>query len=288
MEQNNYTPFALFRSLFFLPKQGLFKKLKNTLIFMLVYSVVIGFLDYRHNIIKDNTELGQFHLLFSFCLSIIISFRINSAYNRWWEARTLWGSLVNNMRNLVIKLNAYIGLTNDEELISFLKNFPIALKYHLRRDVSANSKILADLHLNEESQFPVTLLMTKIINKVNYYRKEDKINFEQFMVLDNHLSAMTDIIGGCERILNTPPPAGFSLFTRFALLFYILIFPFGWINSFGILITPIIMVLIYVLLGLEILAEEIEEPFGCDANDLPIDTIAERLVLQIDEIINTL
>lgn len=287
MSENSYTPLSLFKSLFFLPKQGLFKKLKKTLIFMIFYSALIGILDYKHNIIKDNTELGQFHLLFSFCLSIIISFRINAAYNRWWEARTLWGSLVNNMRNITIKLNAYIGIENDQKLKSYLRSFPLILKHHLRHDLDANRKILLELGLDEDSQFPPTVLMTTVISKINYYHNEGRIKFEQFMVLDNHLSMMTDIIGGCERILNTPPPAGFSLFTRFALLFYMLIFPFGWINSFGFLITPIIMVLIYVLLGLEILAEEIEEPFGCDANDLPIDNIAERLVLQIDEIIQT-
>ena len=89
--------------------------------------------------------------------------------------------------------------------------------------------------------------------------------------MDVHVLAMTDIIGGCEKILYTPIPKGFSIFTRFALLFYMLIFPFGWVDSFGLLITPIIMVIIYVLLGLEVIAEEMEEPFGIDYNDLPLD-----------------
>jgi len=284
MTENNYTPLALIKSLFLLPRQSLFRKLKKTLVFMLLYSILIGVLDYKRNIIKDNTELGQFHLLFSFCLSIIIAFRINVAYNRWWEARTLWGILVNNCRNLTMKINSYIGFNNDPRLRLYLQNFPLLLCYHLRKDDEGAKGILQKINLVTDSNFSPTLLLNLILNKINDYHHCGKLNMERFLALDAHFTVLTDVLGGCERIRNTPPPPGFSLFTRFALLFYMLIFPFGWINSFGLLIAPIIMVLIYVLLGLEILAEEIEEPFGTDSNDLPLDSLAESLSMQICEI----
>jgi ion channel-forming bestrophin family protein len=285
MEKNNgYTPLSLIIGLFNIPHHSVFIKLKYFLLFMLVYSTLVGILDKALDIVPDNTALGQFHLLFSFCLSIIIAFRINVAHIRWWEGRGQWGSLVNNCRNLAMKFNSYIGLNHDHEFKEYVAKLPLLLKYHLRNEPEKCNKLIDELGINRNEVHLPNLLVQTIINKISYYRATNKISFEQFLAMDAHVLAMTDIIGSCEKILNTPLPKGFSIFTRFALLFYMLIFPFGWVDSFGLLITPIIMVIIYVLLGLEVIAEEMEEPFGVDYNDLPLDAIAESINIHVNQI----
>ena len=251
---------------------------------MLIYAVIVIVLNHKFHLIQGNIELGQFHLIFSFCLAIIISFRIKTAYERWWEGRELWGTLVNNSRNLALRLNKYIGLQNDQDLKNYISTFPLLLKYHLRRDKNRCRKIIANLGISyNEENYPL-LLIQKITNKVIHYRSTNQISFEYYLTLDTHISALTDILGGCEKILNTPPPQGFRIFARFALSCYILIFPFGWIQAFELFIIPILIIIIYVLLGLEIIAEEIETPFGNDYNDLDLDSYARNIENNINQI----
>ena len=116
MSTNRYNPLDLLVSIILAPSQSVFKKLKYFLLWILIYATIVLIIDHKVNLLSRNYELGQFHLLFSFCLAIIIGFRINIAYARWWEARGIWGGLVNNCRNLAIKFNNYIGFVNDLEM----------------------------------------------------------------------------------------------------------------------------------------------------------------------------
>jgi putative membrane protein len=119
---------------------------------------------------------------------------------------------------------------------------------------------------------------------INELRNQDKIRFEQYMAMDMHLVNLIDMTGGCERIANTPVPAAFAFFVKQALLFYSLIFPFGWVDKFGYFIIPMILMMVYVLLGLEILSEELENPFGTDDNDLPLDSLTTTIANNVTSI----
>ncbi len=266
-------------------KDPLFKKLRKTIIFLSIYSaiVVIGetFFDKFFDKMQL-TNLGQFHLIFSFVLSILVVFRVNSSYSRWWEGRSLWGNLVNNSRNLALKFNNYIGLKNDPLFNQCLQNFPLLFKHHLRRHRNICENILNELGLKFK---PTDHLPTVVINymyqRINFYRNNNQISLEQYLVIDTHLANIIDVIGGCEKISNTPIPAPFKIFVNRALHFYMIVFPFGWAETFGILIIPIIMVFVYILSGLEILAEDMEDPFEENEtghyNNLPLDTISETI-----------
>jgi putative membrane protein len=119
---------------------------------------------------------------------------------------------------------------------------------------------------------------------LNELRTRDQIRFEQYMALDIHLANLVDLLGGCERIANTGMPSAFGFFVKQALLFYALIFPFGWMEEFSYLIIPMILMIVYILLGLEILAEELEDPFGTDENDLPLDALSDTIVRNLTAI----
>ena len=268
-------------------REKIFRQLIPVMSLIALYSIIIVHLD-RTWVFFDkinNLNLGQFHLIFSFILGIIISFRVNTTYSRWWEGRVLWGAIVNNCRNLGLKFDTFIGLEEHQEFYDYLRAFPMMLKFHLRQDRVGIAAEFQKLGLDSSDiSHPVMLLADRMYKIINELRDNNQLRFEQYTSLDNHLVNLIDMVGGCERILNTPPPTAFAFFVKQGLLFYALIFPFGWAEQFGYLIIPLLLVLVYILLGLEMLAEELEDPFGTDDNDLPLDSIANNIVRNITEI----
>ena len=277
-----------------LHKQPLFKKLRTTTLILILYSIVVitaqTFFDKVFDKMQIN-NLGQFHLIFSFVMTILVGFRINSSYARWWEGRGYWGALVNNSRNLAFKFNNFIGLNNDPLFLKCLAIFPTLLKFHLRKQQDECIQIMNDLGLKftPEDNLP-NALVGHLYSRINYYRIEKIISLEQYLALETHLVSLIDVQGGCEKIASTPIPVPFKLFVRQSLSFYMIIFPFGWVEDFGVLIIPILLVLVYILKGLEILSEDIEEPFGengaSESNNLPLDSIAIKISQNVHAIAN--
>ncbi len=112
------------------------------------------------------------------------------------------------------------------------------------------------------------------------------ITQEQLIILSTDVSQFTDICGGCERIKNTPIPYSYSAFIKKFIFIYVITVPFGWVFSLGYFVIPIVPFILYVLASLELIAEEIENPFGSDANDLPVDEICDNVEKHIREILN--
>ncbi len=267
--------------LFLFYKEKVFRKLLPITVIIILYAVIIAY--FFENATRYN--LGQFHLIFSFILTIIISFRVNTSYSRWWEGRILWGSIVNNCRNLGLKFDAFIGLQQCPDFYELLKKLPVIIKAHLRKENREIQTELLDLCIHEfEGKNPVLLVTQKMYRILNQLRQENKLQLEQYLALDTHMANLIDMTGGCERIANTHVPHAFAFFVKQALLFYALMFPFGWIDTFGFLIIPMMVMIVYILLGLEILSEELEEPFGKDDNDLPLSSIAKNIVRNVEQI----
>lgn len=267
--------------IFLFYKEKVFRKLLPITIIVILYAIVIA--DFFSN--DTRYSLGQFHLIFSFILTIIISFRVNSSYARWWEARTLWGSIVNHSRNLALKFDVFLGLKNHPEFYELLSKLPIIIKAHLRKETSELQTELLSLCIHDvDSQNPVLLVTKRMYAIVNRLREENKLQLEQYLVLDTHLAGLMDMVGGCERIANTQVPPAFAFFVKQALLFYALMFPFGWADTFGFFIIPMMVMIVYILLGLEILSEELAEPFSHGDNDLPLNGIAKTISNNVQQI----
>ncbi len=289
---NNGVISLLFRS----HTEPLFKKLRRTIIILIIYSTIVVLTEvfYEDFFTKIQlTNLGQFHLIFSFVISVLIAFRVNNSYARWWEARGLWGQLVNNSRNLAFKFHSFINLNQDKEFQSYIRELPKLLAAHLHQDLAKSKDILTNLHIpfTEINRHP-NLVISKIYQIINNYRNTNRISLEQFLALDHHIASIVDVVGGCEKIANTPVPSTFKAFVKHALFFYMIIFPFGWVDKFGLLIIPMIIVIVYVLSGLEALSEDLEEPFnkykrGSQTNDLQLDKIANNIEANIINIANS-
>lgn len=270
--------------LFLFYREKVFRKLIPISLIITIYAILIA--HFFQNATRYN--LGQFHLIFSFILTIIIGFRVNTSYSRWWEGRTLWGSIVNNCRNLGLKFDAFCGLKNYPSFLELLKRLPIIIKANLRKNTNEYMEELHALGIGEiGSQHPVLVVVQRMYFILNELRDQNKIRLEQYLALDTHLANIIDMVGGCERIANTHVPPAFAFFVKQALLFYALMFPFGWVDTFGFLIIPMMVMIVYILLGLEILSEELEEPFGNNDNELPLNIISTTISKNIEQIADT-
>ena len=231
-----------------------------------------------------------FHSLVGFVISLLLVFRTNTAYDRWWEGRKQWGALVNNTRNLAIKLSVKIPKEDKRrrELMRVLiTNYVFAMKEHLREGVNANE-------LEENSSLDKTGIMTlehvpnaiakQLYGEIMKLREEEIITDEQLIVIDQEYKSLTDIIGACERIKKTPIPYSYNAFIKKFIFVYVVSLPFGAITSFGYATVFITVFLFYILASLETIAEEIEDPFGTDANDLPTDSLAQTIQRNLKEI----
>lgn len=238
---------------------------------LIVYSdkgIMPGYLKYTATV----------HNLFGFVISLLLVFRTNTAYDRWWEGRRFWGSLVNTSRNIALKCHSYLD-TQDiiRETIAYdIAHFAEALKNHLRGH--ANN---AKHHVGHAPSLAVEQLFMDItdLNRQGYLTEV------QFLTLNTDITVLSDICGGCERIKNTPIPFSYQVFIKKFVFFYIMSMPFVFAPEFGYWTVLITSFMFYVLASLEILAEEIENPFGADTNDLPLDELAAMIKKNAHEIL---
>lgn len=124
-----------------------------------------------------------------------------------------------------------------------------------------------------------------MMQRINTLYRNGKITGDQLIVLNGELSSFTDICGACERIKNTPIPYSYSAFIKKFIFIYVMTLPFGYVFSLGYYVAPIVAFVFYVLASLELVAEEIEDPFGFDANDLPMDKMSANIRKHVGEIL---
>ena len=287
-----YNPKDWFTFIFRFPKADTFRKLLPMLCALAIYSGIIAYLEIEvFDLSKDSyaKNITLIHSLLSLVLSMLLVFRTNTAYDRWWEGRKLWGALTNNSRNLALKIAVLV--TDEADRLFFKITIPayaVALRDHLRSeetrlelfDVDTNQPILLDKAKHLPNQVAEALFQ-----KVNELYKEGNISGEQLLFLNPELSSFTDICGGCERIRNTPIPYSYSLFLKKFIFFYIMTLPVGYVFSLGYYVIPIVSFIFYVLASMELIAEEIEEPFGHDTNDLPLSRMCEKIEKHVGEIL---
>ena len=293
----SYNPKEWFTFIFKFHKADTFRKLLPLMLGIGAYSGVIAFLELEYWQLSDNSRVRNIpvmHNLLGFAISMLLVFRTNTAYDRWWEGRRLWGSLVNNSRNLALKLSAFLSKDETAQRTFFSKIIP-AFAFTLHNHLHSE-KIRVELFEedNEHRHLIKTIDTTKhipnqvallIMQHVQHIYKENKITGEQLILLNNELMSFTDICGACERIKNTPIPFSYSVFIKKFIFIYIMTLPFGYVFSLGYLVIPVVVFVFYVLASLELIAEEIEDPFGGDANDVPTEKLAGNIQRTINDIL---
>jgi putative membrane protein len=291
----DYNPKEWFRYIFYFQKADTVRKLAPMILIMAGYSSIVAYIIIIHLKITENNDLKNIslmHSLLGFVISMLLVFRTNTAYDRWWEGRKQWGSLVNNSRNLAIKLHAMLGHEEESHRAFFKKSIPMyasVLSHHLHAETTRlaldekEHPELANLDSNRHIPNQVASL---IFQRVNRLYEEGKIKGDQLIVLNNELQSFTDICGACERIKNTPIPFSYSVFLKKFIFFYVMTLPFSFVISLGYLAIPVVAFIFYVLASLELIAEEIEDPFGGDENDLPMNKMTQNIKKHVAEILS--
>lgn len=242
-----------------------------------------------HNYIPGNLTI--FHQISGFIISLVLVFRINSAYDRWWEGRKLWGSLINNSRNIAIKMNALVSESDvkaRKEIQIMLSNFAVSLKEHLRgsngvNEIDFSGLITKEQYLNSTHK-PNFIAKNLTSYVINYCNNNPKTSTD-FLIVSKNLEELTDICGACERIKNTPIPYSYSIFIKKIVFIYIITMPVSFGLTTGYWSVPIVMIMFYAFASLELISEEIEDPFGTDDNDLPTDEISKKIKENTKEIL---
>lgn len=290
-----YNPKDWFTFIFRFHKADTFRQLLPMMLAISIYSYLIGYLEIEYWQLSQNDQLKNITIMHStlgFVISLLLAYRTNTAYDRWWEGRKIWGQLTNISRNFAIKMATILDNEADKKYFkTILPTFAHELAIYLRKDETRKMLWEEDetekqMRLEIDHKKHIPLQIAKLIHgKVQRLQQDKKLSAEQLLFIKEELTAFTDIIGASERIKNTPIPYSYSAFIKKFIFVYIMTLPFGLVFNLGYYVIPVVVFIFYVLASLELIAEEIEDPFGNDANDLPIDSIARNIKIHISEIL---
>ena len=233
-------------------------------------------------------------------LGIFLGFRNNTAYDRFWEGRKLWGALVNTSRSLTRQILTLLEPQPDAEdhdpeavrlhevaMVHMLIGYVHALRHHLREsDPFPTLKRLipaADItRLEGEDNVPVAILQ-RIAEQMVDARRKRWIHALHVPVIEGSLTAITDIQGACERIKSTPIPYSYTVLLHRIVAVYCIMLPFGLMDAIK-WATPVVVLFVsYCFFGLDAVGDELEQPFGMDINDLPLKAISRTIERNLRE-----
>lgn len=283
----NYNPKDWITFIFHVHKADTIRILWPLMLSVAVFSGVIAYLELNYLKLAETTyvkNIGMMHNLLGFVISMLLVFRTNTSYDRWWEGRRLLGALTNVSRNFAIKVKSLKLNPGHIEFFDYaIAKYAFALKEHLReKQYFGKNSLLIEVDGGKHIPNQVA---ASISSRVFEMQANGEINNEQLIILSADVQQFTDICGGCERIKNTPIPYSYSAFIKKFIFIYVITLPFGWVFSLGYFVVPIVPFILYVLASLELIAEEIENPFGEDANDLPVDEICNNIEKHVGEIL---
>jgi putative membrane protein len=273
-----------------LRSSGVIRLLLKRVLFVGLYATAVTALVIRFERMNVAVDKEFFSLL-GILLSLLLAFRTNTAYDRFYEGRRLWGHLTNNCRNLAVLLHARLP-ANDHAtrtyLARLLSNFPIALDGHLRKGVRFDKLEPVEPgfieHLQTFRHVP-SRLAAMLQEFYEQLLRKETILPTHLLTIQRHHEALLDVAGACERIKGTPIPFSYSYFIKGFITVFILTMPFNLLDTYEWLTVPITMFGAYALLGVEMIGDEIEEPFGKDSNDLPLTQMANRMRANVHEIL---
>ncbi|SFE82295.1 bestrophin family protein [Nitrosomonas sp. Nm166] len=262
-----------------------------------VVAIVVTYVELYYSIQEYTLTTIPFTLI-GVALGIFLGFRNNAAYDRFWEGRKLWGGVVNTSRSLTRQACFVLNSSNSSEELQhfrqvFVKRviaFAHALRCHLRNENPAEEikKFLPNedwVSVLKSTHRPLAILQ-QLGRDLAVARNRSWLHEFNFPLMNNQLNELSNILGACERIKNTPIPFSYSVLIHRIVASYCLFLPFGLVETTGML-TPVVVLLIsYAFFELDAIGDEIEDPFGLQPNDLPLKAISRNIEINLLELIN--
>lgn len=222
-------------------------------------------------------------------LSIFLAFRTNSAYNRWWEARSLWGSLVNSSRTLARQAKTLIYSEDDtaevqalqRQLVMLQIGYVHALRCHLRGqnpfpELRGRLEPETIDSLRGHKNLPAAILL-RMGQTLRFAYEQSWLDSFRWTAIDETLTELTNIQGACERIKNTPMPRQYDYFPRVLVTFFCLLLPLGLVEGLG-LLTPVASTLVgLIFVTIDMIGRDIETPFENTVHDTPMTNLSHMI-----------
>ncbi|HEU4552141.1 MAG TPA: bestrophin family ion channel [Chitinophaga sp.] len=280
-----------------IPFAYVFGKIKYELIWISAYAIAVAVV--YHNFHASHISIPiAIPAILGTVLSLLLGFRSNQAYERWWEARIVWGAIVNDSRTLTRQLLTFTAfeVETPHEVLSFRDRFvkrQIAWCYSLGQSLrKLNSlqgldRLIPQREVDYISRYdnkPVALLELHA-RDLDYALKQGWINRYQQVELDRTLTRLCDSMGKCERIKNTIFPATYSLYIHLTLNLFIVLLPFGLMEFFGIMQVPLVIAIAASFLLIEKMAIHLQDPFENKPTDTPVTTISRNIERDLKQIL---
>lgn len=263
-------------------------------------AIVVTVVDLNFGFFHADLTTIPFSLM-GLALSIFLGFRNNTSYDRFWEGRKLWGSLVNTTRSITRQILTLVmeprestenASTDKDEIIAFQQEmvhrvvaYVHALKHHLRDQDRVED--LAPMIPKDEVQAlrgeinrPIAILQ-RLGDRFQHAYRKGWIHPQHLPVLEKSLAGLTDIQGGCERIKSTPIPLSYTSLIHQIVAIYCIALPFGLVKSVGAFTPVVVGIVAYAFYGLDAIGDEIENPFGTDTNDLPLSALSTMIEVNL-------
>ncbi|MES2489042.1 MAG: bestrophin family ion channel [Pseudomonadota bacterium] len=257
---------------------------------VILWSLGVALIEGTLHGFKIDLTIAPFTLL-GIALAIFLGFRNSVSYDRYWEARKLWGALLNDARSLTRQIMSLSDADSSVQRrfayggIAFVH----ALKHQLR-GTRADADLARCLPPEwqarvQSAQFKPAVILVLLADVVRELRQNGQLSPMLAPAIDRHLSQLNEALGGCERIASTPIPFAYSVILHRTAYLYSFLLPFGLVHSIG-LLTPLIVAFVsYTFFALEALAEEIQEPFGTEPNDLALDAMSIMIESTVREML---
>ncbi|MCE7066583.1 bestrophin family protein [Dyadobacter sp. CY326] len=229
-------------------------------------------------------------------LSLLLGFRTNSAYDRWWEARKVWGEIVNDSRTLVRQSVSFINAPKEEKdfIVSNIAHLQIAWCYALTNSLRKGQVLVyADLHLTSDEHNYVASqdnIPNAILNLIQFkfaeLHEQQKMETLLYQNIDQTLQRLCDAMGKCERIKNTIFPTQYSFFVVLVIFIFTLVLPMGLVESIGRIAIPITFIISFLFFYVEWIAYVMQNPFENGPNDIPMTSLSRTIEINLLELIN--
>lgn len=267
------------------PPLPVWRRLDASVLVAVLYTLAVEFITLKLEL-KPEKWIGELGVVNGILLGVLLGFRNAQAYDRWWEARKLWGQLINESRNLVLKAVALANPSADERAAygRLVVGFAVALKNHLR-----GTKSLAAVpgfeHESADPKHVPAELAGRLMGTLAGWRRAGRLTDIEYLTFDSHAKALMDVSGACERIQSSPVPLSYRALLRHCTLIYLLSAPWFLAGVYGYWAVAVVGLLTYFLLGIELTAEDVEEPFGRDGDDLELARFCETIRVSAEQVL---
>lgn len=216
-------------------------------------------------------------------LALVLAFRANTGYGRFWEGRSLWGSIVNNTRNIARIAKVYARKEPEiaQEVATWCVMFAHAARLGLRSEpvLPDASRLLneEDAKCISQSSHPALYAASQLSDRVARLLEKGTIDTRIAQLAEEKISGLVDNLGGSEKILKTPTPLGLVVLMQRFIAIFLATFPFSLVGRVGVFTPLVTMAVAYPLLMVDALGGELDDPFGHNPNDLPLSRICATI-----------